>query len=164
MDILEQFLHSNNLQDDGDIDALLECADITRQLIAGRQYPQINRLIGYTVHNNLSQAFCWIMEIVQEEIVKADCPLQDFVCPVGGCIENFDSFIINLQVDFDSIKNHIEKVYDKNGVVEAFFNVMVYKTAFDNIFLISSENFDNKDNDYIRYSISFVRDANCYIK
>ena len=43
------------------------------------------------------------------------------------------------------MKNYIEKVYDKNGEVEAFFNVMIYKTTFENVFLISSENFDNKE-------------------
>ena len=61
------------------------------------------------------------------------------------------------------MKNYIEKVYDKNGEAEAFFNVMIYKTTFENVFLISSENFDNKDNDYIQYKLSFVKDSSIYL-
>lgn len=71
----------------------------------------------------------------------------------------YDEFVETLQVDFSSISNEIEKVYDENGEVCAFFNVMVYRTAFENIFLVSSENFDNRDNDYIQYRLLFVK--NC---
>ena len=82
---------------------------------------------------------------------------------MGRRIANYDEFVSNLQVDFNSIKNYIEKIYDKNGEVEAFFNVMVYKTCFENVFLVSSENFDNKDNDYIQYKLSFVKDKETYL-
>ncbi len=162
MNTADTFLQNINLQDPEDIDSLLEYASVVRQLISEKQYSLINRIINYTVQNNYSEAFSWAMGILQEELVKEDSVLEDFSCPVGSSIANYDEFVSNLQVDFNSLKNYIEKVYDKNGEVEAFFNVMVYKTEYENIFLVSSENFDNKDNDYINYKLSFVKDANLY--
>ncbi len=162
MNTADTFLQNINLQDPEDIDSLLEYASVVRQLISEKQYSLINRIINYTVQNNYPEAFSWAMGILQEELVKEDSVLEDFSCPVGSSIANYDEFVSNLQVDFNSLKNYIEKVYDKNGEVEAFFNVMVYKTEYENIFLVSSENFDNKDNDYINYKLSFVKDANLY--
>ena len=163
MEIVQKFIQNNNLQYFEDIEALLECASIVRELISEKLYEQINIIINYTIENNYSEAFLWTIGIIQEELTKTDCVLEDFNCSVGGRISNFDEFVNNLQVDFNSLKNYIEKVYDKNGEVEAFFNVMIYKTAFENVFLISSENFDNKDNDYIQYKLSFVKDSSIYL-
>ena len=158
----DTFLHNLNLHNGDDMDALLEFADLLRQSAAKADYPQITHLINHTIINNYSEAFSWAMAILQEELLKKDSILKDFHCDIGGCIANYDEFINSLQVDFNSLKNHIEKVYDKNGEVEAFFNVMVYKTIYDNIFLISSENFDTRDNDYINYKLSFVKDTDVY--
>ena len=164
MDILENFLQNNNLSDPDNMDSLLECADIVRQLISEKQYDGINTIINYTVDQNYTDGFLWTMTILQEEVEKEGSILEDFLCPMGGRITHYDDFVQNLQVDFNSIKNYIEKVYDDNGEVEAFFNVMIYKTGFENIFLVSSENFDNKDNDYIQYKISFVKDKEIYYR
>jgi len=100
---------------------------------------------------------------LQEEFAKADCALEDFYCMLGGRISNYDEFVENLQVDFSPLKNYIEKIYDRNGEPEAFFNVMIYKTGFGNVFLVFSENFDNKDNDYIQYRLSFTKDPGAYL-
>ena len=163
MDILQSFLENNNLKDSDDFEALLECASIVRTLVTDRQYESINQLINYTITNNYSEAFSWTIGILQEELTKEESELKDFYCFLGRRIANYDEFVSNLQVDFNSIKNYIEKIYDKNGEVEAFFNVMVYKTCFENVFLVSSENFDNKDNDYIQYKLSFVKDKETYL-
>ena len=163
MDILNNFLENNNLQDCEDFDALLDCAFVARQLVSERKYDDINRLIMYTVEKAYSEAFSWTVGIIQEELDKEDCVLDDFSCYMGRRIANYDEFVQTLQVDFNSLKNYIEKLYDKNGEVEAFFNVMIYRTCFENVFLVSSENFDNKDNDYIQYRLSFVKDTAAYL-
>ena len=163
MDILQNFLENNNLHDSDDFDALLDCAAVVRQLVSDSNYDGINTVINYTVEKGYFEAFSWTMGIVQEELVKENCVLEEFSCYVGRKIANYDEFVQNLRVDFNSLKNYIQKVYDKNGEVEAFFNVMVYKTCFENIFLVSSENFDNKDNDYIQYKLSFVKDVVSYL-
>lgn len=157
MDILDKLFQNNNLKDPDDIDALLECATVVRQLIGEKDYLFINKVITYTVTNNCYEAFLWTVGILQEEFEKTDCSLENLVCNLGGCINSYDEFVQALQVDFNSINNEIQKVYDENGEVGAFFNVMTYKTAFENVYLISSENFDNKDNDYIQYRLSFVK-------
>ncbi len=161
MDILQNFLENNNLKDGDDFDALLECASLVRQLVSDLNYRGINTVINYTIEKGYCEAFSWTVGILQEELANNESGLADFFCPLGRRIANYDEFVQNLQVNFNSLKNYIEKVYDKNGEVEAFFNVMVYKTCFENVFLVSSENFDNKDNDYIQYKLSFVKDGYC---
>ena len=49
----------------------------------------------------------------------------------------------------------METVRDEHGEVISFFNILTYPTAYKNIFFISSENFDTKDNDYVLYKLSF---------
>lgn len=103
------------------------------------------------------EAFTWCMGLLQEELEKEDCVLQDFELSIGKSIPNYDEFIERLQIDFHVFKNGLETVCDKNGEVESIFNILVYKTCYRNIYLISSENFDTKDNDYVQYKLSFVK-------
>ena len=163
MDILQNFLENNNLKDADDFDALLNCASVVRQLVSDLNYEAICTVVNYTIENGYFEAFSWVVGILQEELANNEGVLEDFLCSLGRRIANYDEFVQNLQVDFNSLKNYIEKIYDKNGEVEAFFNVMVYKTCFENVFLVSSENFDNKDNDYIQYRLSFVKDVISYL-
>ena len=48
---LEELLRENNLKDPDDIDALLELAEITGNLISGEQYSNMEILINYTISN-----------------------------------------------------------------------------------------------------------------
>lgn len=157
MDALKKFINTVPQAPD-DIDFLLECASVTRELIDNKQYLQLSQLICHTIENNYTDAFLWMIGIIQEEISKPDSSIDQFQCFMGRRIVNYDSLVAILQVDFNCIKNYIEKVYDKNGEVEAFFNVMIYTTAFENVYLVSSENFDNKDNDYIQYKLWFTKE------
>lgn len=158
MDILERFLQNNNLQDSDDIDALLELADLTRQLVGEKRYDSIARVINFTIDKGYYEALTWVMDILQEELEKDDCVLENFNCSLGRKITNYDEFVQTMQVDFNPYKNEMEKVYDTNGEVESFFNIIIYRTRFDNIYLVSSENFDTRDNDYIQYRLSFIKD------
>ena len=153
----EEFLRTNNLQDPEDIGALLETADLTRQLICDENYSDINQLINYTVENGCFEAFSWILYILQEEFDRGEAnKLKDFTCEIFKPIPNYREFTQRLRVDFNVIKSDVETTLDSFGEVDSFFNIFMYKTAFKNIFMITAENFDTKDNDFIQYKILFT--------
>ena len=157
MSMTQNFLRNNNLNDADDIDSLIELADLLRQLIADALYADINLLISYTVEQGYYEAFSWCMGILQEVFEDAECGLSDFECPLGKSIPDYDEFTEKLQVDSTNPANDTETVCDNNGEVTSFFNILVYKTGYQNIRLISCENFDTKDNDYIQYKLLFTR-------
>ena len=153
---LEELLRENNLKDPEDIDALLELAEITGQMIRDERYSDIELLINYTISSEYLEAFSWIMAALQEEFDKKEnCGLKDFSCFIGKSIANYDEFIQCLQVDLRAIDNDSETIMDHDGEVQSFFNILIYKTAYQNIFLTTEENFDTKDNDFIRYKLLF---------
>lgn len=122
MNLPENWMQNNQLQDPDNIDALLEAADLARQLIQ----------VG-------------------------DHALDDFYCDLGRSIANYDEFAGRLKVDLNVQDHEVEKVYDEHGEAEAFFNKSIYTTGYKNIYLVTSENFDTKDNDYIEYRLLFRR-------
>lgn len=156
---VEDLIHENNLSDPGDLNALLELAEITRQGICAECYTDIELLIRYTISNDCYEAFSWVMAVLQEEFDKKDsCRLKDFTCLIGRSIVNYDEFIKRLQVDLKAFDHDAEAIMDHNGEVESFFNILTYKTAYRNAFLITEENFDTKDNDFIRYKLRFTNE------
>ena len=155
---LDELFRKNNLKDPEDIDALLELADMVSLLIHGERYPDIERLVSYPVSNDFYEAFSWIMAALQEEFDKKEnCMLKDFTCCLGRFIANYDEFIRRLQVDLKAINNDTETITDRSGEVQSFFNILTYKTAYENIFLVTEENFDTRDNDFIRYKLHFTK-------
>lgn len=158
MDMIEKFLQNNNLQDAEDIDSLIELASLVRELISNNQCTHINSIINYTLERGYYEAFSWCMGILQEELEKENYEIKNFECLIGKSIPNYDEFIERLQVDFKACDNGLETVCDDNGEVESFFNILVYKTRYENIYLVSSENFDTKDNDFVQYKLSFTKD------
>ena len=156
--MIEKYLGNNNLNDADDFDALIDLAALTRELVEEKTYPDIITLINYLLQNSYYEAFSWCMEVLQEEFEKEECTLENFECPVGKSIPGYDEFIERLDVDLNAPTNGIESVDDKYGEVESFYNILVYRTKYDNINLVSSENFDNKDNDFVEYKLSFFRD------
>ena len=160
MKSLEDLIQNNNLQDSDDIDSLLEVSEITRRIISDGCESQISRLINYTIENSCFEAFSWIMAILQEEFEKPEgTGLKSFSCELGRSIPYFNDFSQRLEVDFNVIDNDVEKMFDDHGEVQSFFNFFKYKTAYKNIFLLTEENFDLKDNDYIQYKLVFTRDV-----
>jgi len=158
MKTLQEFLCNNNLKDPEDIDALLETAEITRQLICDGKYSDIDELLNYTIENKYFEAFTWIMDILQEEFEKEENHgLKDFTCFIGNSISDFNEFIQRLQIDFNAENNDFETTLDNHGEIQSFFNILTYKTCYKNIFLITAENFDLKDNDFIQYKLLFTR-------
>lgn len=158
MDMIESWMQNYPLQDPEDMDALLEAADLTRKLINNRNYAGLNTIITYTIEKKLYECFSWVIALLQEEFEKVvEYDLEDFVCDIGRSIASYDEFVERLQVDFNSQKQELEKVYDEHGEVESFFNNFTYRTRYENIYLLTSENFDTRDNDYIQYKLRFSR-------
>ena len=156
MKAFDDFCRNNSLGDPDDIDALLEVAEITRRLVREERCSDISRLISYTIEKGYFEAFSWIMAVLQEELENPESiGLKDFSCELGGMIPHYNDFIQRLNVDFNVIDNDVEKAYDDHGEVQSFFNIFRYKTAHKNIFLVTEENFDLKDNDFIRYKLLF---------
>lgn len=152
----EELIRTNNLNNPEDIDALLELAEITGQMIRDERYSEIELLINYMIGHEYYEAFSWMLAALQEEFDrKENCGLKDFTCFIGKSIANYDEFISRLQVDLKAIDNDAETVTDRDGEVQSFFNILTYKTAYQNIFLTTEENFDTKDNDFIRYKLLF---------
>ena len=153
---LEELISANNLKDPEDVDALLELADVTGQLIRDQEYSDLELLINYTVGSGYYEAFSWIMAMLQEEFDrKENCSLKSFSCFLGRSVANYDEFIRRLQVDLRAIDNDAETIMDRDGEVQSFFNILTYRTAYANVFLSTEENFDTKDNDFIRYKLLF---------
>ena len=72
MRTLAELLGKNNLKDPEDIDALVELAEITGQIIRDERYPDIERLINYTIGNDYYEAFSWMMAALQEEFDRKE--------------------------------------------------------------------------------------------
>ena len=157
MDLIEKFFQNNNLQDAEDMDSLIELAALVRELICNQEYASINRVIHYTLEHGYEEAFSWCMELLQEAFAKSDCSLENFECMLGKSIPNFVSFTERMQVDLNACCNRLQTVCDHHGEVESFFNILEYKTGYPNIILVSSENFDTKDNDFVQYKLLFSR-------
>ena len=156
----EDLFQNSELQDADNLDALLELAEITRQLIADGREAEIGRLIRRTVETSCLEAFSWIMAILQEALKKPEGGvLRGFSCELGGSIPQYHEFTQRLQVDFHVLDNAVEKTCDAHGEVQSFFNIFTYRTAYPNIFLVTEENFDLRDNDFIRYKLRFILDT-----
>ena len=154
---LEELLRENNLKDPEDIGVLLELAEITGSLIRDEQYGGLEKLIACTVGSGCYKAFTWVIAALQEEYEKGEnCRLKDFTCFIGTSIPACDEFIGRLQADLRAVGNDAETIADRNGEVQSFFNILTYRTAYANIFLVTEENFDTRDNDFIRYKLRFT--------
>ena len=64
MDNLENWIQNNHSNDPDDIDALLDTADLVRQLICDNNYAGVNKVISYTIENSLYEAFSWVMALL----------------------------------------------------------------------------------------------------
>ncbi len=157
MTMIETFLQDHDSQNFEDLDLLIELASLVRELIADALYPDINRIIGYTVEHGHYEAFSWCMGLLQEAFDQEDGALNTFECILGRSIPNYDEFTGNLQVDFTQPRNDLETVCDQSGEVTSFFNILIYHTGYRHVYFVSSENFDTKDNDYVQYKLLFSR-------
>lgn len=146
MDILNGLL-----EDPEDLDCLLEYAGLVRDAVEGGRLADLRRLIRYSAEHGYHEALYWAMGILDETCARSDGTLADFECVIGRSIPDYNGFISRMGIDLNAYENDVRPVRDENGEVQAFFNIIRYQTAFAHIELVTSENFDARDNDYIQY-------------
>ncbi len=153
----------NRLNDTGlpvpeeDMDLMLEVAGIARELLQKEDTGGICLLVSTLVKRGLYESFTWVMEIIREEYSRDESrKMADMTCELGASIPDYDGFIAALKADMRVLKNDVRTVPDENGEPQAFFNELMYRTGYPNVFLVTTENFDTRDNDYIRYSLLFT--------
>ena len=156
MEITDAFLNNLPLNDEDNMESLLELAELLRTLIAAGQQDDMIRIIQYTVDKGFLEAFVWCMELLQEALENEDACIQSFECVIGSSVHHYDDLIERLQVNLHAPDNSVKTVFDKNGEVDSFFNILAYKTRYRNISFVSSENFDTKDNDSVEYKLIFT--------
>ena len=157
MEEIEEFLKDKNLTNIECIDDFLELSDYTRNLVLKKEYEKLSKLINYIVENGFFEALSWVISIIEE-----NCN-EDLLCNFGNKINNYDKFVNALKVEVDPYISTIKKITEKYGEVESFFNILIYKTKYNGIFLISMENFDTKDNDFIQYKLLFTKEIQKYV-
>ena len=162
---LELFLKTHDLHDADDIETLLEVVDVTRQFLADGRYDALARLIRYAVDEQCFEALSWILALLQEAYeAQGSGPAgdaggpEDFTCELGRSIPGYDAFLASLEVDPDVAEYSVEKEFDDVGEERSFFNICTYRTKYPNICLVSSENIDYLDSDYIQYQLRFRKE------
>ena len=154
---IEEFLKDKNLTNIEYINDFLELSDYTRNLVFEKEYAKLSKLIKYIQENEFFEALSWIISIIEE-----NCK-EDFLCDFGNKINNYDEFVSVLKIEVEPYISTIKKITERYGEVESFFNILIYKTRYNGIFLISMENFDTRDNDFIQYKLVVTKDIQKYI-
>ena len=140
------------LQEPDDLDTLLEFADLVREKVQLKQEQELSALIRYTIRHSYYEAFSWALAIL-EEVCGSDASMPELCLEIGRYIPDYREFIARLQVDLNAVGNDVRTVPDEHGEVQSFFNILRYKTGFSHLELVTSENFDARDNDYIQYML-----------
>lgn len=150
IDMMEQVLQDLPLAEPEELDTLLEVAETVRELIRERREQELSALIQYTIRHRYYEAFVWAIGIL-EECFGNDASMSEMRLELGSVIPDFREFMSRLQVDLRAVGNDVQTVPDEHGEIQSFFNILHYKTGFEHLELVTSENYDARDNDYIRY-------------
>ena len=152
MELFEQIKKDLPLEDPEDMDTLLEFADLVRSALEKQQFEDFGVLIRYTVSHGYHEALYWALGIAQEHRERmAGAP--EILCTIGKLIPDYRGFISRLGVNLNAFSNDVEPIRDENGEIQSFYNIIRYETCFSRIALVTSENFDAKDNDFIEYRL-----------
>lgn len=145
---------------------MLELSDYTRKLTDSNDFENIKELIGYVLHNRLYEAFSWVTSTIQEAYEKEENQNKhnDFVFDIGKKIEDYDTFMSIIGAEDTLFQTASQTICDKNGEIDSFFNILIRKTKYNNIYLASAENFDTRDNDFIQYKLLFTDNIEKYIQ
>ena len=152
MELHERILMDLPLEDAEDLDVLLEFADLVRDALAQGRFPDLAAYVRYTVLRGYHEALSWALELLQEYRDRTAGGME-LVCVLGQLIPDYNGFISRLGVDLNAFSNDVEPIRDENGEIQSFYNIIRYQTAFPGITLVTSENFDARDNDFIEYRL-----------
>jgi len=162
---VEEFLKDKNLSSTEYIDDFLKLSDYTRELVTEKEYIKINKLIKHILSSKSFEAFSWIISILQEKYSDKDNrDIEEFLCDLGKKIDNYNEFTNVLGVQTEPYATTMKTITGKDGEIESFYNILIFKTNYKEIYLISMENFDTRDNDFIQYKLLFTNEIDKYIK
>ena len=82
---------------------------------------------------------------------------------MGRVINDYDKFVGTIGLDEKVYDTAGQSILDKNGEVDSFFNIQIRGTNTPNMYLVSAENFDVRDNDFILYRLLFTPNIKKYI-
>ena len=156
------------ISDQDDIYAVCELADYTRELVTSKEYEKIAELVRYILDNGLYEAFNWVISAIQEQYAKEQDENEScekgFSINLGRVIKDYDEVIKIIEAEENACESTAQSITDRYGEVESFFNIQIRKTKNNNMYLVSAENFDVRDNDFILYKLLFTRDLKKYIE
>ena len=152
MELLERIMKNFPLEEPDDMETLLEFADLVRCALEKRRLEDFGALIRYTVSHGYHEALYWALGIAQEHRNRMPGD-PEIVCTIGKMIPDYSAFISRLGVNLNAFSNDVEPIRDENGEIQSFYNIIRYETCFSHIALVTSENFDAKDNDFIEYRL-----------
>ena len=168
-DEVRRFLDTHPLNDPEDMVSLLAAADFVRGLLTEGRREEVCDLLRHVIGENCFDALTWVIETVQESFVEEkgstgdgtedEITVPDLVCEIGRSVNDYDGFVACLGVSNDPVQSDAVKVYGSDGEVQSFFYVSAYETAYDALYLVTMENVDTMDNDYILYQLLFTTDV-----
>lgn len=161
---VEEFLNGKNLLNSDEIEDFLELSDYTRELISNGEYGKVGELVKTVLSSKYFEAFSWVTSILQEKYGDEKCNIKDFSCNLGRKIDNYDEFTNVLGIDPEPYTTTMKTITGKDGEIQSFYNILILKTNYTGTYLVSMENFDTKDNDFIQYKLLFTKDIDKYIK
>ena len=135
------------------LEFLLDFSELLREALAEKRFEDAAACIRYTVNHSCHEAFYWAIGTLEETWSQAVDALPDFECVLGKSIPDYNEFISRLQVELNAFENDVEPVRDEHGEIQSFYNIISYRTGFPHIRLVTSENFDTRDNDFIEYRL-----------
>ena len=156
MERMEKIRQDLPAEDPEDMDFLLEYAELVRAALENGSREEVSNLVRYPVRHGYHEAFYWAAGILDEICGQRGSALWGCEFVLGTHIPDFNRFISRLGVDLNAFENDIRQVFDELGEVQSFFNIIRYRTAFEHIELVTSENFDARDNDYITYALRCI--------
>lgn len=144
-----------------DIEALLVLADEVRNEVESHQLEKVIRKIEKAVQLQKYEAFDWIIGVLEETYAKKSF-YEDICVKLGNQIPDYSAFIENIEAK--EPKSPVIKILsDKNKEVESFDNILVRKTKYPHMYLISIENYDLKDRDSIIYELVMTKHIDNYV-
>ena len=153
MELLRRLLQNSPVDDPEDMDFLLDFSELLRDTLHESRFEDAAALVRCTIVNGWHEAFYWALGILEEVWDRSGGCLSDFECVIGKSIPDYDAFISRLGADLNAFGNDVLPMRDENGEIQSFYNIISYKTAFPHIRLVTSENFDTRDNDFIEYRL-----------
>jgi len=160
---IEAYLDKEEIksEDPDNLDVLFELTDLLDKIFQQMDFQALEKLsIGIISVQNRS-AFEWLINIIEEKFSNLN-EKRNISLRLGKQINGYDTFIEMIGIEKDTEPIEIEIISIPGLHIESFFNINAYKTKFNDMFLVTAENFDSFDVDFIQYRLVFTEDIKKY--